>query len=144
MWIVPEIIPALIDAVQTAITESVAVLDNEDWTRNDGYDPNDLMILDGFVLTTLKENIQFGFFASEMLDKGFSFMMGMVPAYLREKGEQLAPKVFGELARLHLQYALKTALARVQSLDAEYLRENLSTINREIDWARLDISRQGT
>lgn len=142
MWIDKDIIPALIDAVEKTIKSELEAFDEADFNEDEHFDGNDLVIFDSFVLHTLRENIGKGFYSSEMLDKGFAYMMGLVQWYLRAYGDELAKICFGKLARLHYEYYLKEAMSYLAYIERENVWENIDYINNYIERAILNIERK--
>jgi len=139
MWIDKNIIPALIDAVELTITEELAAQALADVETDEHYDPNDIVIFDGFVLPVLQENIAFGFYSSEMLDKGFGFLIGLIQHYLDNHGSKLSDECFGQLAILHYKYGLKKSLEYIDYIEPKYIKENNNNINRYVTRALLTI-----
>ena len=137
MWIDKDIIPALIDAVEKTIKSELEAFDDEDFNEDEHFDGNDLVILDSFVLHTLRENIGRGFYSSEMLYKGFGFMMGMVDGYLKFDGHTLPDICFNKLARLHYEYYLKEAISYMDCIGIDNIKENANSIDAYIERAML-------
>jgi len=135
MWIDKDIIPALIDAVEITIRSGLEAFEGDDFNEEEHFDGNDLVILDSFVLHTLKENIGRGFYSSEMLYKGFGFMMGLVRWYLSDYGHTLPNICYGKLARLHYEYYLKEAISYLGYIEPENIRENAFMIDVYIEQA---------
>ena len=138
MWIAKELIPVLIHAIEQLITEQEAYYASGD-ADDDLYDPNDVIILDSFVLHSLRASLDYGLYSSEMLHKGFRLMMGMVPGYLAEHHHTLSDEVFAALADLHYEYSIKEALSYLKMIDPKHLRENLDRVNAYIESAKLEL-----
>jgi hypothetical protein len=143
MWVGKEIIPALIDAVEITIRETLEAYEQDDLDANDCYDPNDLTIFASFVLPVLNGNVQCGFHGSAMLGKGFGFMMGLVPWYLNSHQDSLSKSCFGELVLLHFRYQMKEALAYVNHWEPEWVIANLDRINQQVENAKFTIGPKG-
>lgn len=88
MWIDRMLLPTMIEAVQAAIDEAKAECE----AGPDGelcFDPNDIFILDVFVLSVLEDHRDTGFDSDDMLDKGFGFLLGLLPGYLMAHRDSL-------------------------------------------------------
>ncbi len=141
MWIDKDIIPALIDAVEKTIKSELEAFDEADFNEDEHFDGNDLVILDSFVLSVLRENIGKGFYSSEMLEKGFGFMMGLVQWYLRAYGHSLPKIGYSKLVRLHYGYYLKEAMSYLAYIEPDYIWENIDYINNYIERASFNTER---
>ena len=137
MWIDKDIIPALIDAVEKTVKSELEAVEEADFNEDEHFDGNDLVILDSFVLHTLRRNIGKGFYSVEMLDKGFGYMMGLVQWYLRAYGDTLSKTCYGKLAKLHYIFYLKEAIVYLSYIEPDYAKENIGRINNYIERAML-------
>lgn len=133
MRIEKELIPFL-----TASVEKYIDLD-QNWLEDDGeahendIDPNDWMIFHLFVLPVLQDHAETGFDSEQMLDKGFSFMMHLIPYFLRSSEALVDPLLEGKLLKIYLEYAVAGVLGDVKRLPAEYFKENLGQIFERFD-----------
>jgi hypothetical protein len=132
MKISKDAVPPLIDAVKTTLEEELAAHDRHDFDEEEHYDPNDLIIFDSFVLPVLENAVETGFDSEEMLYKGFSFMVFLIPWYLNNHSSKLSPPVYGELAKIYYTYCLKDALRDVTDIGNDHLWENVKGINQQI------------
>lgn len=139
MWLSERVIPALIDAVNITLRETLEAYEADDFDPDGHYDPNDLMIFDGFVLPVLVESRNKGCESSDMLDKGFAFLMGLLPWYLKSYGDQMTDDTFGELALLFYRYQLHDTLNFLEVLEPAYLKENIDRIDRRIARSQLKL-----
>ncbi|MDQ7827271.1 MAG: hypothetical protein RDV48_31040 [Candidatus Eremiobacteraeota bacterium] len=88
-------------------------------------------------MTELEKHRDEGFESAAMLPKGFSFMIGLIPSYLKRCREDLPRAHYGRLAKLYYCCRLTAALSYVDLLDDEYVEENAGSINRRIDGSKL-------
>lgn len=137
MRISKDAVPPLIDAVKTTLKEELAAYDQDDFKQDEHNDPNDLIIFDSFVLPVLEDALETGFDSEEMLHKGYSFMVFLIPSYLNNHSSELSPPVYGELAKIYYTYCLEDALRYVTMLGNDHLWENIKGINRHIESAML-------
>lgn len=127
MWIPPETLPWLLEEVKELLADALARDDDGGW------DPNDLIIWDGFVRPVLEDKLGSGFDSEEMLHKGFGFLVELIPGIL----ERRAPpaRAFGALARVYHAEKLRRALDWVGSFEPEDYEANLRLIRDELEAA---------
>jgi hypothetical protein len=77
-----------------------------------------------------------GFDSAEMLDKGFGFMIALIPSLLQRLGAGMPTRHFGMLARLYHLHTIEHALRRVRTMDDEWYWENIHYVNEELERAR--------
>lgn len=133
MKISKDAVPPLIEAVKTTLEEELAAYEQDDFNADKHYDPNDLIIFQSFVLPVLEDALESGFDSEEMLEKGFSFMVCLIPWYLNNHSSRLSPPAYGELARIYYTYCLEDALRYVSLLGNDHLWENIKHINQHIE-----------
>ncbi|MEQ8221891.1 MAG: hypothetical protein ABRQ37_06280 [Candidatus Eremiobacterota bacterium] len=136
IWIDKEIIPLLIDAVEHEM--KCLAGKNTGLTEDEDFDPNDYFIYNSFVLPVLKENKEKGFYCEEMLRKGFSFMLSLLPACLKKHKDTMDANLYGKMARIYYNYSLNNATSYVNSIDEKYIAENIENINKYIDLCKID------
>ncbi|MBF0227659.1 MAG: hypothetical protein HQK76_19600 [Desulfobacterales bacterium] len=121
MWINKNIIPSLIEAVEEILK------------ANGIEDDNDIVIFESYVLPLLKQNLEHGFNSSEMLQKGFNFLIELIPCYLEDYGDKLSNSCFGELARLYYRHKTKEFICYLNCIETEYIKENIQNINKYVE-----------
>jgi len=84
----------------------------------------------------LEDSLESGFADTDMLDKGFGFMIALIPSLLARRGDQMPGLHYGMLAKLYHLHMIERALDRVKGLDEEWYRENLSSVDQALEWAR--------
>ncbi len=136
IWIDKEIIPLLIDAVEDEIKYLVSRA--TEFTEDEDFDPNDCVIFNSFILPVLKENKEKGFYCEEMLQKGVSFMMALIPACLKKYRDKIDVNLYGKMARMYYNYSLNNAASYVNSIDEKYIVENIENINKYIDSCKIN------
>jgi hypothetical protein len=117
--------PYLVDEVRRLI-ESV----------DETFDGNDFVIFEGFVLPVLEENLEKGFDSDAMLDKGFVFLIGLIPDLLNRRRAEMDPSHFGMLARLYHRHTIERILGWIDGLDDSWYEENLPGLYRDLGWVR--------
>lgn len=137
MRISKDAVPPLIEAVKSTVEEELAAREQDDFDEDERYDPNDLIIFDSFVLPVLENALETGFESEEMIEKGFSFMVFLIPWYLNNHSSKLSPPVYGELAKIYYTYCLEDALRYMVGLGNDNLWENIKGINRRIEFCML-------
>lgn len=130
-------IPPLIEAVKTLLDEELAAYERDDVREDEHYDPNDLVIFDSFVLPVLEDARDMGFETDDMLDKGFAFMVSIIPHWLNTHGDDLPGPVYGELARVYYRHTLDEATRYLDLIEDKNLRESVGSVNRYIEWCLL-------
>jgi hypothetical protein len=138
MWIDKEVIPSLIDAVELTVKEEIKAHLCEE-NQDEDFDPNDIIIFQNFVIPVLEENKEAGFDSEKMLYKGFSFMVSLIPGYLKEHRNKLTPALYGKLAKLYYNHTLNGAISYVNFIDDKYIEENIENINKQIELYKLII-----
>ncbi len=137
MRIDKDIIPLLFDAAELTVKEELAAYDKEDFDPTIHYDPNDIIIFDSFVIPALKVNINYGFYSHEMLNKGFGFMVGLIPWYLKEYEEKIQDECFGKLALLYYNYNIKEAISYMMSFEPKQIKASIGYINEHLGFSQL-------
>jgi hypothetical protein len=135
IWIDKEIIPFLIDAVEIELKEKPSI--NGDSDGKEQFDPNDYVIFQSFVLPVLRETKETGFNSEQMLHKGFSFMVSLIPLYLRDYSEKVRGTLYGRLAKIYYNYTLNNASLYLNSIEEKYIEENTENINKYIDLCKI-------
>ena len=125
MWVPKEVVPYLIEEVRELIR-------NADEGRLEPYDANDLVIFEGFVLPVLEDSLEGGFYSDEMLDKGFGFLIGLIPGILNERRSRIDPAHFGILARLYHRHTIERILTWLDHVDDRWYEENLPGLYRDL------------
>lgn len=131
MWVPKEAIPYLIEEVAALVEEAIVQADLPDADPRTQWDPNDIIIFEGFVLTVLREKQATGFDSEEMLYKGFGFLMGLIPSLLGQKRKTMPPSHFGTLAKLFHEYQLGRALEYARRVPEDCYEENLPLLHLE-------------
>jgi hypothetical protein len=137
MWIESDLIPALIDAVGIKIKEEMDIQEDSASRPDENFDRNDLIIFHSFVLPVLKENKEKGFSSEQMLKKGFSFMVSLIPYYLKNYRERIKRDLYGKLAKIYYNHSLNNASLYLNSIENEYIEENIENINKYIDLSKI-------
>lgn len=139
IWIPKETIPHLIKAVQVtfdlqmkAFEKELEASENGEVVSDEDIDPNDLVIFNGFVLPVLKEFQEEGFDSGEMLQKGFRFMVYLIPWYLNTYVQEISKTDYGKLAKVFYQYSLDEMSIYLTYIEDEHLKENIKNINAKI------------
>lgn len=114
------------------VREILSHVDDEDQP----WDPNDLIIFYAFVLPVLEDHPE-GFDSSEMLDKGFGFLIGLIPALLNQRRAEMDPAHFGMLARLFHRHSIERILHWIDRMDDAWYEENLPGLYRDLDFLQL-------
>ena len=138
MWIDREIIPLLIDAAGIKIKEEEQIQEDDRDNRIEDFDPNDMVIYRSFVLPVLEKNKETGFHSQEMLNKGFSFMISLIPGYLKEYRKNIDKNQYGKLSKIYYNHRLSEAIAYLNSIDEKYIEENIENINSYIDSSKIN------
>ncbi|WP_257456253.1 hypothetical protein [Archangium lipolyticum] len=98
---------------------------------NDWVDPNDYFIWQGFILSVLEENLDSGFQRDEMLDKGYGFLMGCIPAYLKQE-QELETSLRGGLMRLYVHWTLEWVMNHASFLSDANWPANLPSVQQHL------------
>ncbi|PTL80298.1 hypothetical protein DAT35_30380 [Vitiosangium sp. GDMCC 1.1324] len=98
---------------------------------NDWVDPNDYFIWQAFILDVLEERRDSGFQRDEMLDKGYGFLMGCIPAYLKQE-RQLDASHRGGLMRLYVHWTLEWATDYAGHLNDADWPANLRSVQQSL------------
>lgn len=137
MKISKDAVPPLLEAMKTILEAELAAREQDEFNEDEHYDPNDLVIFDSFVLPVLEDALETGFDSEDMLEKGFSFLVSLIPWCLNKRAAGLSKPVYGELAKIYYTYSLEDALRYVTMLGNEYLWENVDRINGHIESSML-------
>jgi hypothetical protein len=138
MWVDREIIPLLIDAVGIKIKEELKIQEDDEANQSEDFDPNDLVIYQSFVLPVLLEKKEKSFDSEEMLHKGFSFMISLIPGYLKEYRKTIDKNQYGKLSKLYYNHRLNEAIIYLNSIEEKYIEENTGNINSYIDLSKIN------
>ncbi|MBF0224091.1 MAG: hypothetical protein HQK76_01435 [Desulfobacterales bacterium] len=125
MWINKNIIPYLIEAVEVTLK------------ANNIEDANDIVIFESYVIPVLKQNLEHGFYSSEMLQKGFNFLMELIPCYLKVYGDKLSNTYFGELAILYYRHKTKEFASYLNCIEPQYIKENMHNLNEYAEMIKI-------
>lgn len=124
MRVPKEAVPYLADEVRDLLAAA-----------DENFDGNDFVIFEAFVLPVLEGNPE-GFESDEMLDKGFSFLIGLIPDLLNRRRAEMDPTHFGMLARLYHRHTIERILGWIDGLDDAWYEENLPGLYRDLGWVR--------
>ncbi|QRN94320.1 hypothetical protein JRI60_35030 [Archangium violaceum] len=111
--------------------EAIRLYESGQTEGNDWVDPNDYFIWQAFILDVLEEKRDSGFHQDEMLDKGYGFLMGCIPAYLKQERE-LETSHRGGLMRLYVRWTLEGEMAYIGFLNDADWPANLHSIQQRL------------
>ena len=92
----PDIIDILIPWIQNEVKNGYDHINDSDY---DGFDPNDLILFENFILTELEANRHTGIESDLLLDKAYNQVISNIPDIVRSSG-MLPPALKGELLRI--------------------------------------------
>lgn len=126
MQLAPDVVHHLMKALETEITrlEKIAETVGDDWP--DDYDPNDLVLFHGG-LSELRETAEKYEPQELTCGKYFSFIMALLPGYVRENLANLPVFDYSLLFHAYTEFTIKCCL-RSMSLNPD------GTLFKHADW----------
>jgi len=135
-------VPYLEKWVKDLVAGWLARNEGKDGTQDADWDPNDIVIFDGFVLPVLQDARGKGFKADQMIDKGYRFLMSNIAAVVTETVPEQDRAARGELIKLGYAFECAQLLERCGFTPDENVWENQGYFKHHIDaLARLNALR---
>ena len=130
----PDIIDILIPWIQNEVKNGYDHINDSDY---DGFDPNDLILFENFILTELEANRHTGIESDLLLDKAYNQVIGNIPDIVRSSG-MLPPALKGELLRIWYEWWCRKILDYVHTIawdeyllaSQEFITSKIAYLNR--------------
>lgn len=119
MWIDKTVIPFLSNALAHYLD---AIVDS------DAVDPNDWAIFANFVLPVLQDNQDKGFASEAMLEKGFRFLVDLIPYFLQTPEHACETALKGRLLKIYIAQKLAEIADYTEIVPDAHVHENLANI----------------
>lgn len=119
MWIDKTVIPFLSKALAHYLDATV---------DSDAIDPNDWVIFANFVLPVLQDNQDKGFVSEVMLEKGFRFLVDLIPYFLQTAEQTCEEALEGRLLKIYISQKLAEIADYTEIVPDAYVHENLASI----------------